>query len=616
MSLYHFPAGPCRTTVFPLRPSPMLCVWLAGIAFATLITGCPTCECQDGQPSISFTNVPGLGSSASLRGRTECVSPADYRVVVYICVDGTWWVKPTEAAPLTTIGPLTCEWEADVTTNGEDQTADTIMAFIVPSDYDADLHALPGDDVSLASAIVRRTETTCAIDDCEHGDPTIQFTDVPALGSPDNARGLTTGVDRTAFGVVVYICVDGTWWVKPTAAEPVSSIRPGCAWKADITTADGDELADEIRAFVVPASYAAAMNTLPPEDVLIASASVTRGNPTCDVVVPPVTQARDLVAELKTKRVVAYAPTNFDPTQGVFPTEASIRADLRTLAEHGFEGVVTYDIAGTLGDIPRLASEAGMTVVVAGVFDPTDSEAIERAVSLATYVDGYVVGNEGLEGGRYTLDQLRSAIEDLRSRTNKPVTTSEGPPQYDAVLGLLAIGDWVFPNIHPWWAGQRESQGACTWTEAQYEALVERGEGVLVALKETGLPTCGDSEASEGVQAAFYRCLEDTDVVFVYFEAFDQPWKRDQPVEPCWGLFQADRSPKLVVAGGTESTTDDARNNQKSGTRNTCIIGFSASSMPGEWCAGKQYDDGVSCSGVESCADSRDIADHDPYPAG
>jgi hypothetical protein len=37
-------------------------------------------------------------------------------------------------------------------------------------------------------------------------------------------------------------------------------------------------------------------------------------------------------------------------------------------------------------------------------------------------------------------------------------------------------------------------------------------------------------------------------VRFVYFEAFDQPWKTHLPIEPHWGLFRSDRSPKALAA--------------------------------------------------------------------
>src|SRR5207249_4221348 len=64
-----------------------------------------------------------------------------------------------------------------------------------------------------------------------------------------------------------------------------------------------------------------------------------------------------------------------------------------------------------------------------------------------------------------------------------------------------------------------------------------------------GLPTAGAAGLDEEVQAAFFSCVEKADLPFVFFEAFDQPWKTALPVEPHWGLFRADGMPKAWAKG-------------------------------------------------------------------
>jgi hypothetical protein len=49
-------------------------------------------------------------------------------------------------------------------------------------------------------------------------------------------------------------------------------------------------------------------------------------------------------------------------------------------------------------------------------------------------------------------------------------------------------------------------------------------------------------------QRAYFESLGRTDARFVYFEAFDQPWRTEPAVEPHWGLFRADRTPKAFAA--------------------------------------------------------------------
>ena len=85
-------------------------------------------------PSIEFTFVPPYGSSLNLAGRVDCVTPAEYKIAVYIYVGGGWWTKPYWTSPLTPIradGTFT----ADITTGGNDPYATKIAAFVVPNGY-------------------------------------------------------------------------------------------------------------------------------------------------------------------------------------------------------------------------------------------------------------------------------------------------------------------------------------------------------------------------------------------------------------------------------------------------------------------------------------------------
>jgi hypothetical protein len=102
--------------------------------------------------------------------------------------------------------------------------------------------------------------------------------------------------------------------------------------------------------------------------------------------------------------------------------------------------------------------------------------------------------------------------------------------------------------VHPYFHNQLDPELAVRWTQAAYDDFRRRTER-FVLFKEVGLPTAGDPGAvlSEATQAAYYRELAKVDVLFVYFEAFDQPWKTHLPVEPHWGLFRSDRTPKAAA---------------------------------------------------------------------
>lgn len=84
-------------------------------------------------PQITFTFVPPYGSFTNLRGKVTGITPADYRVAVYI-YGGGWWNKPTWASSLTTIR-TDGSWTCDITTGENDELATRLAAFVLPAGY-------------------------------------------------------------------------------------------------------------------------------------------------------------------------------------------------------------------------------------------------------------------------------------------------------------------------------------------------------------------------------------------------------------------------------------------------------------------------------------------------
>jgi exo-beta-1,3-glucanase (GH17 family) len=114
-----------------------------------------------GSPSVQFTYVPPLGSTADLEGQEQHAIPADHKIATYIKVGTLWWVKPTLALPKTPIQP-DGSFTVDVTTGGNDQIASEIAVFLIPDAYDPPLllgsATLPGElfTQSIAHAQVTR----------------------------------------------------------------------------------------------------------------------------------------------------------------------------------------------------------------------------------------------------------------------------------------------------------------------------------------------------------------------------------------------------------------------------------------------------------------------------
>ncbi len=254
--------------------------------------------------------------------------------------------------------------------------------------------------------------------------------------------------------------------------------------------------------------------------------------------------------KLKNLRWIGYAPTNFNPDEGIYPSLASIRRDLHVIYNEGFTGVVTYGSQSTLRCIPKIAKEVGFKGVIMGIWDIKSREEVCGAINAREYVDGYSVGNEGYQC-RYQFHDLKGAVDFVRLATGKPTTTTEQLSDYYRDEKLLAISDWVFINVHPYFNGVRKPDKAVRWVKERIQRLARlmanKGYNKLIVVKETGFPTNGDKECIESSQQEFLKLMEESGLIFVYFEAFDQTWKRHLPIEPHWGLFDCSRRPKQYI---------------------------------------------------------------------
>jgi len=85
----------------------------------------------------------------------------------------------------------------------------------------------------------------------EQAIPSIEFLFVPPFGSFGNLlQGQILNADPNKFTVAVYIMKNGVWWSKS-----VIRINKDGRWLCDITTAEDDELAIKIAAYLIPIDY-------------------------------------------------------------------------------------------------------------------------------------------------------------------------------------------------------------------------------------------------------------------------------------------------------------------------------------------------------------------------
>ncbi|MFO0929029.1 MAG: hypothetical protein U0736_18740 [Gemmataceae bacterium] len=267
-----------------------------------------------------------------------------------------------------------------------------------------------------------------------------------------------------------------------------------------------------------------------------------------------ITVAPDVLTDLlRTRHAVTYAPRNFNPNIGLYPTAAQINADLLLLRGEGFRTIITWSLDNTLSLIPARAKALGFSYVVAGIYW-YDQAQLDReyaaALAQQASIDAYIVGNEGLEfGPRYSVTALTDKINDLRTATGKPVGTCETGGFVLAHPEIKDIGDFLTVNLHPWWAGIRDPAAGAQHTANEYAAIQNLAPaGKPVFVRESWWPSSGDPAATAANQTAYFRALAASSVPFAWGEAFDQPYKAG--VEGVlWGLHTATgvRKPLLLA---------------------------------------------------------------------
>lgn len=289
----------------------------------------------------------------------------------------------------------------------------------------------------------------------------------------------------------------------------------------------------------------------------------------------PLNGMADALADLVTDRGwIGYSPRNYNPNINQQPSEASMRADLQQLYNAGWRHVYNYTLDGTQSEFPRIAKEVGFENVFAGIFYFDAGQLTrEKAAAQAEdqYIDGYLVGNEGLAFERYSGNDLIDAITFFEG-FGKPLATTEVGglyliPEADA---LNDLGDFTTVNIQPWFNASLNPNDPVAMARAvrdEYVAIKALRPDRLVVIKEAWWPTEAlpysnvtppPGAASEANQVAFYQALaNETDaagdpVLFMWGESHDQPWKNNEQspfglIGPDWGFYESNGASKQLV---------------------------------------------------------------------
>ena len=188
---------------------------------------------------------------------------------------------------------------------------------------------------------------------------------------------------------------------------------------------------------------------------------------------------------------------------------------------------------------------------------------IELANTYANIVSSVSIGNEASVSWTdhmVTTDSLVRYARLLKGGVAQPVTFCENyVPWLDKLRPLAEELDVISIHPYPVWEYKSIEEGLA-YTIENYNAVTQAYPDKQVVITEAGWATqtnglgIDSHNVNQEFQRRYYQELmnwaEKEQVLVYYFEAFDENWKgSNDPLEPekHWGLFRADRTPKLAL---------------------------------------------------------------------
>jgi len=194
---------------------------------------------------------------------------------------------------------------------------------------------------------------------------------------------------------------------------------------------------------------------------------------------------------------------------------------------------------------------------------------IQQLIQLAnqhpTIISSVSIGNEASVSWTDHLVPTENLVEyaqRTKSQVSQPVTFCENyVPWIEHLRPLAEHLDVISIHTYPVWEFKSIDEGLA-YTIANYQAVKEAHPDKQIIITEAGWATNSNGHAiqnhnvNEVFQKQYFHELmtwaQEQQVLVYFFEAFDENWKgSDDPLEPekHWGLYKADRTPKLVMQG-------------------------------------------------------------------
>lgn len=264
---------------------------------------------------------------------------------------------------------------------------------------------------------------------------------------------------------------------------------------------------------------------------------------------------------------LSYSPYvgDHDPKDNKPVSVEQIREDLGVVSQVA-QGVRTYSVLDGVDQVPAIAESLGLNVSLGAWVGDTperDQSEIDTVVALAKQhrnVRSVLVGNEVMYRGERTVDQMISAIREVKRQVRVPVSTGEIWNIWLEYPKLVNAVDFIAVHLLPYWEGIPPEE-ATKYALDRFEQLRKAYPGKRIVIAEFGWPSQGynrfGAEPGQLAQAEIVRKFvaeaQRRGIEYNLVEAFDQEWKTNEgSVGAHWGLFDAGRSAKFPLTGMIE----------------------------------------------------------------
>jgi exo-beta-1,3-glucanase (GH17 family) len=274
------------------------------------------------------------------------------------------------------------------------------------------------------------------------------------------------------------------------------------------------------------------------------------------------------------------------PNTSIYPSNAEVLQDLQMVGQkwgiiRGYRVIEAQQALEVIRE-NNLPIKVFMTAWM-GSDSAANTTEINAAIALANnpmyapYIEAVIVGNECQVSWSDHLVPTSELIADIRlvkTSISQPVTVADnwywwsGGDANGASAPLVANEvDFILGHFYPMMEEVINGSdtgvtiaNAMQRTITEYQTVKDKYPVKYVAIGEAGWATAGTfdqtlaGQATQPNQQTYYQQLtawaQENKVRTFWFEAFDENWKdpTGEGLEAHWGLFTADRQPKLVVS--------------------------------------------------------------------